>query len=259
VSAVRVAVAGGTGLTGRHVRRALEAAGHAAVPLSRAGGVDLISGTGLDGALAGMDAVIDVTNVKAQSRAKAVEFFGSATRNLLAAERRAGVGHHVALSIVGVGTVDYAYYAGKAHQEELISAGAVPWSIVRATQFHEFAEQVLDRVRGLLIPAPRMLSQPIAVREVGAFLGELAVGAPAGPVGLAGPREEQMVDMIRQVKRLRRRRGVVIPVRLPGRAGRQMAEGGLLPTGPGPRGRQTFADWLAERARAGDAAGVDRP
>jgi hypothetical protein len=67
-----------------------------------------------------------------------------------------------------------------------------------------------------------------------------------------------MVDMIRQVKRLRRRRGVVIPVRLPGRAGRQMAEGGLLPTGPGPRGRQTFADWLAERARAGDAAGVDR-
>jgi hypothetical protein len=206
-----------------------------------------------------VDAVIDVTNVNTQRRAASTEFFGTATRNLLAAERRAGVGHHVALSIIGVGTVDYAYYAGKAHQEQLIGAGAVPWSIVRATQFHEFADQVLDRVRGLLVPAPRMLSQPIAVREVGAFLGELAVGAPAGLVELAGPREEQMVEMIRQVKRLRRRRGLVIPVRLPGRAGRQMAEGGLLPSGPGPRGRQTFAEWLAERGRAGDTAGPDRP
>jgi uncharacterized protein YbjT (DUF2867 family) len=259
VSAVRVAVAGGTGLTGGHVRRALDAAGHVAVPLSRAEGVDVISGDGLDAALAGVDAVIDVINVNTQRRAASTEFFGTATRNLLAAERRAGVGHHVALSIIGVGTVDYAYYAGKAHQEQLIGAGAVPWSIVRATQFHEFADQVLDRVRGLLVPAPRMLSQPIAVREVGAFLGELAVGAPAGLVELAGPREEQMVEMIRQVKRLRRRRGLVIPVRLPGRAGRQMAEGGLLPSGPGPRGRQTFAEWLAERGRAGDTAGPDRP
>jgi uncharacterized protein YbjT (DUF2867 family) len=242
---MRIAVAGGTGLVGRQLVRLLEAMGHQAVALSRSGGVDVTTGAGLDAALAGADAVIDVTNVTTTSKRRSVTFFDTATRQLLAAGARAGVRHHVALSIVGCDRVDFGYYFGKRRQEELVLAGPVPASVLRATQFFEFAEQFVAPARVPVAVVPRMRTQPVAAGEVAAALVALATGPAVGPAPeLAGPREEELVDMVRQLKRVRHGHRPVVPLTLPGQVGRSMTGGALLPTEPGPRGRQTFADWL---------------
>lgn len=243
---MRVAVAGGTGLVGRHVVAALTGAGHDPVVLARSRGVDLTSGAGLEEPLRGVGAVIDVSNVSTASRRASVAFFTSSTRQLLDAGRRTGVAHHVALSIVGIDRVGVGYYAGKLAQEGLVLAGPVPATVLRATQFHEFTGRVLARTRGPLAVVPRMRVQPVAAREVGQVLAELAVTEPAGRVAdLAGPAKHDLVDLARQLVRARRSRRRVWAVRLPGAAGRAMAGGALLPTGPGPRGRQSFDEWLA--------------
>ena len=244
---MRVAVAGGTGLTGRHVVGALAAAGHEPVVVARSAGVDLLTGAGLDDALVSVDAVIDVSDVKTARRKAAVRFFETAGRNLLAAGERAGVAHHVMLSIVGVDRVGWGYYEGKLRQEGLVKAGAVPWTVLRATQFHEFPEQLLAQVPGPVAPAPLMRSQPVAVSEVAAALAELAAGPALGTAPeLAGPREESMPDMVRRL---------VLAMRVPGAAGRAMAGGALLPSGEGPRGSRPSTSGSPRRAarRAGPA------
>ncbi|AGZ39842.1 SDR family oxidoreductase [Actinoplanes friuliensis] len=244
---MKVAVAGGTGLTGRHVIEVLTAAGHEPVVLARSAGADLMTGAGLDAALDGVDATIDVSNVTTMNRDVAMRFFGTAGRNLLDAAARAGVRHHVALSIVGVDRVKTGYYQGKLHQEQVVREGPVPWTVLRATQFHEFAGQLLERVRGPLAVVPRMTVQPIAVREVAEALVEIVAGEPqkAAP-DLAGPQVESLVDMARRLIRAGgSRRRPVVPLWLPG----PMASGGLLPTGPGSRGVLTFEQWLGEGRR----------
>lgn len=246
---MRLAVAGGTGVVGRHVVEAARARGDEVVLLARSAGVDLMTGDGLADRLAGVDAVIDTTNVASQRRAVAEGFFGTVSRNLLAAEEAAGVRHHVVLSIVGIDDVPTGYYRGKQEQERVVAAGPVPWTVLRATQFHEFAEQVLGFVRvGPLALVPRMLSQPVAASEVGAHLVELAHGAALGPAPeLAGPERLEMVDLARRVAAHAGGRPYVVPVRLPGTAGRAMREGALCPSGPGPRGRISFDEWLRTR------------
>lgn len=241
----RVAVAGGTGVVGRHVVDRVRALGHEPVVLARGHGVDVITGDGLGAALDGVDAVVDVTNVTTVSRGKAIRFFETATTNLLAAERSAGVRHHVVLSIVGVDRVDLGYYIGKRRQEELALGGPVPASVLRATQFHEFAGQLIDR-GGPVIVVPSMLSQPIAAREVGEALADLALAEPGGLVAdLAGPEQHRMPALVRRVRDARGSRRPVLALRLPGRVGAGLAHGGLLPQQDGPRGRQTFDEWLA--------------
>ncbi|NUT57281.1 MAG: NAD(P)H-binding protein, partial [Agromyces sp.] len=138
---MRIAVAGGTGTVGRHAVEAARGRGHEVVVLTRSNGIDLVSGTGLDEALRGVDVVIDASNLVSTSAKKTSAFFTTVTRNLLAAEERAGVRHHVSLSIVGVDRAPYGYYAAKIAQERAVEAGAVPWTILRAMQFHEFAGQ----------------------------------------------------------------------------------------------------------------------
>jgi uncharacterized protein YbjT (DUF2867 family) len=243
---MRIAVAGGTGVVGRHVVEVARARGHDVVVLTRGEGVDLTTGDGLAERLAGVDAVVDASNSTAQKRSAAEAFFGAVTRNLLAAEQEAGVGHHVALSIVGIDDVPLGYYHGKRLQERLVAEGPVPWSILRATQFHEFAAQVLGYVRiGPFSPVPRMLSQPIAAAEVGEALVDLAEAGPSGRVpDLAGPEPLQMVDLARRVSRARGLGRRVVPVWMPG-AGKGFRSGALLPTADGPRGKQTFEEWLA--------------
>ena len=247
---MRIAVAGGTGLIGKLVVDDVRAAGHEPVVIARSNGVDLLTGVGLADALRGVQAVIDVSNVVTISAQTSVDFFGTATRNLLAAGDQAGVRHHVVLSIVGIDVVNLGYYAGKRCQEELVQGGPVPFSVLRATQFHEFAEQLTHRGGGWFAPVPRMRSQPVAAREVAQALVTLAVGAPVGSAPeLAGPQQHDMIDLVRRVLRARGSRRRVLRLPVPGAVGRALAGGGLLPTGPGPRGVQTFDQWLAESTR----------
>lgn len=246
---MRIAVAGGTGWTGRLVAEALRARGDEAVVLARSVGVDLVSGAGLSGKLDGVDAVIDVTNVVTTRASRAIKFFEAVTSNLLAAERAAGVGHHVALSIIGIDRVDYGYYRGKRAQEALVLGAAQSGTVLRATQFHEFAAQMLDRP-GPVVIAPKMRCQPVALIEVASHLVQLAYGEPQGMAPeLAGPEQLQMPDMIRQLSRARHGRRPVLPVGLTGATGRGFTGGALLPTNPGPRGAITFASWLEDQAK----------
>ncbi|WP_067497167.1 SDR family oxidoreductase [Actinoplanes sp. TFC3] len=240
---MKIAVAGGTGLTGRNVVQVLRTTGHEPVVLARSQGVDLLSGAGLDSALAGVDAVIDVSNVTTNKRDVAVGFFDQAGRNLVSASHRAGVRHLLTLSIVGIDRVRLPYYAGKLRQEEVVRTGDVPWTILRATQFHEFAGQMLDRLPGPLALVPGMKTQPIAVREVAEALAGLITQPPqATAPDLAGPRIESLPSMARRlIAAGGSRHRPVIPLPIPGPTG----SGGLIPTTEGPRGHQTFDGWLA--------------
>jgi uncharacterized protein YbjT (DUF2867 family) len=241
----RVAVAGGTGAVGRHVVAALEHAGAEPVVLARSAGVDVMTGQGLARAMRGISAVIDVSNVSTQKRQTSIDFFTATTTRLLEAGAREGVRHHVALSIVGVDRVDSGYYAGKREQERLVLGGPVPGSVLRSTQFHEFVEQVLALVRGPIAPVPVMRTQPVAAREVATALAALALRPAAGLAPeLAGPQAHALTDLARQVLRARGQRRVVLPLRGPVPGSRAAARGALLPTGPGPRGTQTFDEWL---------------
>jgi uncharacterized protein YbjT (DUF2867 family) len=229
---------------------ALIDAGHDPVVLTRARHVDLVTCAGLDHALEGAQVVIDVSNVVTLRRQRSVDFFTAATRHLLDAGSRAGVEHHVALSIVGIDRVDSGYYEGKRRQEDLVLDGPVDSSVLRATQFHEFAQQVLAGSRGPVAVVPRMRIRPIAAREVAEALVGLALGPSVGRAPeLAGPEEHELVALVRRLVEARGSRRLVLPVKAPGRVGRRMAEGALLPTGPGPRGSETFDEWLAKSQR----------
>ncbi|GAA3712356.1 SDR family oxidoreductase [Streptomyces tremellae] len=242
---MRIAVAGGTGWAGKLVVAAVSAAGHEPRVLSRSAGVDLTTGRGLTAALDGVSRVIDASNVTTTNRSKSVAFFGAAAEHLLRAGEAAGIGHHVVLSIVGIDRVGLGYYAGKRRQEELVRGGGVPYTILRTTQFHEFAAQMLA-LGGPLVLAPRMRCRPVAVREVADELVRLALGDPLGYAPeFAGPEVREMSAMVRQLQRARGGRRPVLPVRAPGAVGRAMAGGALLPREENPRGTETFDAWVA--------------
>ena len=242
---MRIAVAGGTGVVGRHAVEAARAAGHDAVVLTRSAGADVITGDGLVDALRGTDAVIDVTNTTTLSAAKAVDFFETATRNLLQAEEAAGVGHHVALSIVGIDGIDASYYAGKLAQERAVAAGPVPFTIARAAQFHEFAGQLLSGMSGPVAVMPKLLMRPVAAREVGTHLVQVASGAAVGRArDLVGPRDEVLVDVARRQLAFDGVRQPVLGVRLPGAYGKGLASGSLRGGADALQGEITFDDWL---------------
>lgn len=243
---MRIAVAGGTGLSGRHVVAAARARGHEVVVLSRSTGVDLLSGAGVERALQGVDAVIDMSNPPSMETTDAVGFFAGATHTLLQAEGRAGVAHHVAISIVGIDAAPEGYYAGKLTQERLITEGSVPWTIQRSTQFHEFAAQMfaLATVAGIHL-APRGRVQPIAAHEVAAHLVTTAEEGPRGRApDLAGPREESLARMVRAYARAIGHRIPLPAIAVPGAIGRAQRNGALLPSSEAVFGTQTFDEWL---------------
>ena len=248
---MRIAVAGGTGRIGRLTIAALDQAGHQTVALSRSAGVDTYTRAGLADALRGADAVIDVTNTQARDEAEIVDFFGTTTKNLLAAEERAGVSHHVLLSIVGLDHKQHVpHYAGKLEQERLVASGPVPWSIVRATQFHDFAAMAAGWVErdGTATIAP-LLVQPIAHADVAAVLADVAVAAPLGArLDIAGPETQDFVDMARRTFAARGQDIRLIPT-WRGVFGLDMAGEVLLPGDDAVLGATTFDDWLAAGAR----------
>lgn len=243
---MKIAVAGGTGVVGSLLVAQLKKAGHEPVVLARATGVDLVSGEGLEHRLDGVEAVVDVTSVGTTSAKVATEFFTATTKNLLAAGYAAGVRHHVLLSIVGIDVTPFGYYIGKVAQEAAVEDGKVPFTIVRATQFHEFAGQMVERASvGPLVVVPQMRSAPIAADEVAAALVRIATGVPQGRAGdLRGPKEESVASMTRRLLRRRGSRRPVISAPLPGKAGKAMRSGALIPEDPGTIGTQTFDQWL---------------
>jgi uncharacterized protein YbjT (DUF2867 family) len=247
---MRIAVAGATGRIGRLTISALERAGHQTVPISRATGVDAYTGSGLADAVHDADALIDVTNNPSQDRAEIVDFFGTVTKNLLAAEEKAGVRHHIPLSIVGLDHDTRApHYAGKREQERLVADGPVPWTIVRATQFHDFAAMVAGWTEedGVATIAP-LLVQPIAHEDVAAILADVAAGAPlGGRLDIAGPETQDLVDMARRTLAARGQDIRLVPT-WRGAFGPDMAGEVMLP-GEGARlGPTTFDAWLAAGA-----------
>lgn len=243
---MRFAVAGGTGVIGREIVARAQARGHEVAVLARSTGADVRTGEGLDDQLYGADAVIDVVSVKTLRAGASRSFFERGARNLLASATRMSVPHAVVLSVVGVDRDPHGYYAGKVAQEAVYARGSVPWSLVRATQFHEFAAQVAGRARlGAIQLAPRARVQPIAAAEVAEHLLTVAEGAPAGRTpDIAGPREEDLSDMIRRWAAASGRRGPVIPVSLPDAQMRGMRKGLVLPGEGAILRGPTFDEWL---------------
>ena len=246
---MRIAVAGGTGVSGRQAVVAAEAAGHQVVTISRSAGVDARTGAGLAGALEGVEVIIDATNPPTIRRGAATAFFTQVTGRLQSVGAAAGVSRLVTLSIVGLERASgYGYYRAKLAHEAAALAGPLPATIVRATQFHEFPAQILARLAvGPLAAVPVMRIQPVAARSVGEVLVEVATGgSTAGAaVEIAGPEPEDLVDLARAIAHRRGTRTTVIPLPVPGSAGTAMRSGGLLPL-PGVRlVGPTFDEWLA--------------
>src|SRR3954451_13602913 len=173
---MKIVVIGGSGRVGGNVVRRLEAQGHEAVPASPATGVDTITGEGLADVMAGADVVVDVSNAPVWDDDAVREFFTTSTRNLLAAEHDAGVGHHLAVSIVGADRLpDSGYLRAKVAQEAEIEAGSVPYTILRSTQFLEFLPQTVEAgAEGDSVRLPTGLMQLVAGADVAATVAELA-------------------------------------------------------------------------------------
>ncbi|MEV6578707.1 NAD(P)H-binding protein [Streptomyces sp. NPDC051582] len=245
---MKTTVIGGTGLIGSQLVSTLRAAGHEVVPASLSSGVDLLTGEGLDAALAGADTVVNVSNSPTFDEAS-LEFFRTTTDNLLAAGERAGVGHQVILSIVGVDQVPQLdYYRAKTLQEELLKQGPTPYSIVRATQFFEFMDAVLSWTADEhTVRLPSTPVQPMAAADVVAALAEAATGAPLGATAdVAGPDVFALDELGRLTLSARQDPRTVVTDE---RAGLFAAvEGDVLIGGPGARLAPTsYKDWLGAK------------
>ncbi|HEY7325143.1 MAG TPA: NAD(P)H-binding protein [Streptosporangiaceae bacterium] len=243
---MRIAVVGGTGTLGRHVTLELSRRGHEVRVLSRHSPeypVDLASGQGLAVALEGCGAVVDASNTQRHARPVMVE--GSA--RLLAAEQQAGVGHHVCISIVGCDRVSMGYYRVKVDQERVVAQGPVPWTIVRATQFHELVSGLFTTAaRYRVLPAPAMPLQPVAAAEVARVLADAAEADPRrGRISVAGPQVVSMRELARTWLSAAGRSAVLLPVPLPGSTGRALRTGALTAGHADVTGAITFAGWLA--------------
>ncbi|MCU7820306.1 SDR family oxidoreductase [Kitasatospora sp. DSM 101779] len=235
----------GTGLIGSQLATELTARGHEVTAASLSSGVDLLTGAGLDKALAGAEAVVNVTNSPTFDE-QSIEFFRTTVGNLLAAGERADVRHQVVLSIVGVDQVpELDYYRAKALQEELLRGGPTPYSIVRATQFFEFMEPTMSWTSDeTTVRLPATLLQPIASRDIVDVLADVATGTPLGGIlEIAGPETFTLDEIGRMTLAAR---GDRRPVVVDDQAGLFAAvHGDVLTPGPGARLAPTrYQDWL---------------
>ena len=240
----KIAVVGATGRAGRHVVEALEAGGHDAVRISRADGVDVITGKGLADALQGVDVIVDVATGPSPEQQAATEFFTTAAANLQREGANAGVERIVVASIVGVDHFSAGYGAAKLAHEQAILAGPVPASIVRITQFHELVEQMMEwgRREGDVIQIPRMRTQPVAAQTVGEVLAAVATGERE-VLELGGPREESMVALAELVA-VKSGNGLRIEA-VDDEAAYE--DGGMLPGDGALLAGPTFEEWLTSR------------
>ena len=246
----KIVVIGGTGLIGRNLVPLLEAAGHDVPAASPSRGVDSVTGAGVASALEGADVVIDVTNSPSFEDAAVLWFFETSTRNLLAASAAAGVGHYIALSVVGADRVpDSGYLRAKVAQESLIRACGVPYTILRATQFFEFLKPIAESCAdGSAIRVPAGAMQPIAAAEVSKALARrVAAGPVNGIVDLAGPERGTVETFVRRVLAGDSRPIVIDPaVRY---FGALIDDQSLVPMGATELGSTTLNQWIAAAGR----------
>ena len=248
---MKIAVIGGTGRLGSRLVKKLRADGHDPLAASPDTGVDIITGKGLAEALQGAQVVVDVSNAPDWGDAAVMDFFQTSARNILAAETAAGVGHHVALSVVGTDRLQASgYFHAKLAQEEAVKAAASPWTILRATQFFEFIARIADSSthEGAVL-LPRALFQPEAADDVAATLADIAEGAPVnGTLELGGPERFRLDELVRRFLSAKDDpRQVVTDVHAP-YYGIEVDERALIPGDNARIGTTRFADWLRHPA-----------
>jgi uncharacterized protein YbjT (DUF2867 family) len=248
---MKVVVIGGSGLIGKKLVALLRRRGHEAVPASPSSGVNTLTGAGLADALSGAAVVVDVSNAPSWADADVMAFFDASTRNVLAAEKAAGVGHHVALSVVGADRMPGSgYMRAKVNQEKVIESGGVPYTIVRATQFFEFLGWIAGKDGSVRLPSAPM--QPLAADDVAAALADICEGVPLnGIVEVAGPETLPIAEFVGRYLAASgdRRKVVADPNAL--YSGAALDSRGLNP-GANPRlGPTRFEDWASRAGLKG--------
>jgi uncharacterized protein YbjT (DUF2867 family) len=246
---MKVVIIGGTGLIGSKLCEKLHLAGHHAVAAAPATGVDTITGEGLDLILEDAEVVVDVANAPNWDDAAVMDFFRTSTRNILAAETEADVGHHIVLSVVGSDRLTGSgYMRAKVAQEQAVQASTVPYTILRATQFFEFFGRVADSsMSGDSVCLPPVFVQPESADDVAATLAELAVNAPVnGIVELAGPEEFRLDELVRRVLSANNDpRHVTADIKAP-YFGAEVDYFSLTPGGHARIAPTHFEDWLTQ-------------
>jgi uncharacterized protein YbjT (DUF2867 family) len=249
---MKIVVIGGTGLIGSKLVKKLREHGHEAVAASPNTGVNSITGEGLADALKGASVVVDVTNSPSWEDAAVLKFFETSTRNLLANEAAAGVGHHVALSVVGTERLlESGFFRAKLAQENLIKASSIPYSIVRATQFFEFVKPIADFATvGNQVRLPPALFQPMAAEDVATAVARIATSAPVnGTVEIGGPEQFRLDELARRDLAARKDPREVISEPHAGYYGIQVSESTLLPDDNAQLGEAHFEDWLNQSTK----------
>ena len=251
LSTKKIVVIGGTGLIGSKVVTNLGERGYEVVAASPASGVNTLTGEGLAEVLAGASVVVDVSNSPSFEDAAVMDFFQTSTRNLLNAEAAAGVGHHVALSIVGTDRLpDSGYMRAKVAQEKLIKESSIPYSIVRATQFFEFVLRIADSAtEGNTVRLPPVGFQPLAADDVAKVVSKVAIGSPLnGVLEIAGPERFRFDELIRLGLNARKDPREVMADPDARYFGAKLSDGSLVPSGDALLGDMRFEDWLSGSA-----------
>ena len=254
---MKIVIIGGTGLIGSKLVGKLREHGHEAVPAAPDTGVNTLTGEGLAQALAGADVVVDVSNSPSFDDAAVLEFFQTSTRNILAAEKAAGVRHHVALSVVGTERLTASgYMRAKLAQEQLIRESGIPYSIVRATQFFEFVPRIADTFTvGNEVRVPPVLFQPMAADDVAKTVGRIAMRAPLnGMVEVGGPEQFRFDEIIRKALAARKDPRTVVPATDAPYFGALLDERALVPADDALRGEVTLAAYVQRQAAAPQTA-----
>jgi uncharacterized protein YbjT (DUF2867 family) len=246
---MKLVVIGGTGLIGSKLVARLREHGHDAVPASPDTGVNTLTGAGLAEVLQGASVVVDVSNSPSFEERAVMDFFTTSTRNLLDYASGAGVRHYVALSVVGTERIpDSPYLRAKNAQETLIKGGAIPYTIVHATQFFEFIKRIADEATdGNTVRVPAVLIQPMAADDVAKAVGRIAVGAPVnGTVDVAGPQQFRFDDLIRQGLSARNDTRQVVADPHAKYFGAELGERSLVPAGDARLGEISLQEWLEQ-------------
>jgi uncharacterized protein YbjT (DUF2867 family) len=248
---MKIVVIGGSGLIGSKLVIKLREQGHEAIAASPNSGVNTVTGEGLAEALKGASVVVDVSNSPSWEDAAVLKFFETSTRNLLTYEAAAGVGHHVALSVVGTERLsESGYFRAKIAQEKLIKNSTIPYSIVHATQFFEFLKQLADiSVDGGKVHLPPVLFQPMAADDVASEVGRIAVGPPVnGTVEIGGPEEFRVDELVRRrLAALKDPREVITDPEAR-YSGAKLSLRTLLPDKTARLGETRFETWLTQSA-----------